>query len=145
MSVFSFGSDKVDIFEVGDEMTLRGWHLDRQQFPSSLHVTVNHSQVEMVDAFLSDLTESFHRARRFGLRKALNAAMLTGAQTAARVLPERLLTSITERAAGLLGGGGPSPQSRSAALYGMMGSLPNRGDLKAVVLDLVEQFTQPQE
>jgi hypothetical protein len=30
-------------------------------------------------------------------------------------------------------------------MYGMMGSLPNRGDLKEVVLDLVEQFTTPQE
>jgi hypothetical protein len=34
---------------------------------------------------------------------------------------------------------------RSAAMYGMMGTLPNRGDLHELVLDLVEQFTQPQE
>jgi len=27
----------------------------------------------------------------------------------------------------------------------MMGSLPNRGDLQEVVLDLVESFTTPQE
>jgi hypothetical protein len=29
-------------------------------------------------------------------------------------------------------------------MYGMMGSLPNRGDIKELVLDIVEQFTQPQ-
>jgi hypothetical protein len=29
-------------------------------------------------------------------------------------------------------------------MYGMMGTLPNRGDLKELVLDLVEGFTLPQ-
>jgi len=39
----------------------------------------------------------------------------------------------------------PSPSSRSAAMYGMMGSLPNEGDLKEIVLDLIESFTEIQE
>jgi hypothetical protein len=28
-------------------------------------------------------------------------------------------------------------------MYGIMGALPNRGDLKELVLDLVEGFTEP--
>ena len=33
--------------DLADELALRGWHLDRQHFPPSLHVTVNyvHAQV----------------------------------------------------------------------------------------------------
>ena len=34
---------------------------------------------------------------------------------------------------------------RSAAMYGMMAALPDKGDLKEIVLDLLEQFTQVEE
>ena len=64
---------------------------------------------------------------------------LVGILTA--ILPERWLSWITERASGLLAGGGALPE-RSAAMYGMMGTLPNRGDLHELVLDLVEGFTE---
>ncbi len=30
-------------------------------------------------------------------------------------------------------------------MYGMMGTLPNRGDLHELVLDLLEGFTEPQK
>jgi glutamate/tyrosine decarboxylase-like PLP-dependent enzyme len=142
MSVFAFGSDKLNIFEVGDEMTVRGWYLDRQQYPSSLHMTVNYSQVEMVDAFLSDLRESVACARKFSVHRALNGVILGAVQAAARLLPERVMSRLTERVSAVIGGGGPSPHGRSAALYGMMGTLPNRGDLRELVLDLVEGFTE---
>ncbi len=49
------------------------------------------------------------------------------------------------RASSILGVKGSTLPTRSAPMYGMMGTLPNRGDLKELVLDLVEQFTQPQE
>ena len=41
----------------------------------------------------------------------------------------------------VLGGDDGLPQ-RSAAMYGMMGSLPNRGDLHELVLDLLSSFTE---
>jgi hypothetical protein len=40
-------------------------------------------------------------------------------------------------------GGEPTPDGRTAALYGLLGTLPNRGDLRELVLDLVESFTEP--
>ena len=33
MSVLALASEKHDIYEIGDEMTLQGWYMDRQQFP----------------------------------------------------------------------------------------------------------------
>jgi hypothetical protein len=62
-----------------------------------------------------------------------------------RFLPEGITSRLTTRVSSLLGVKGASLPKRSAAMYGMMGSLPNRGDLKEVVLDLVEQFTLPQD
>jgi hypothetical protein len=31
---------------------------------------------------------------------------------------------------------------RSAAMYGMLGTLPNRGDMTELVLDLLDQMTR---
>ena len=58
MSVFAFASDMLDIFALADAMDRRGWHLDRQQFPSSLHMMVTAAHEEVAGPFISDLRES---------------------------------------------------------------------------------------
>lgn len=58
MSVFSFASDTFDIFALGDAMDRLGWHLDRQQFPSSLHMMVTAAHEKVAEPFISDLRES---------------------------------------------------------------------------------------
>jgi sphinganine-1-phosphate aldolase len=58
MSVFAFGSDKVDVYAIGDEMQLRGWMLDRNQSPASLHMMVTPNHQKIVESFLSDLKQS---------------------------------------------------------------------------------------
>ncbi|RPH52955.1 MAG: aspartate aminotransferase family protein [Desulfobacteraceae bacterium] len=58
MSVFAFASDILDIFALGDAMDRRGWHLDRQQFPSSLHMMVTAAHEKVAGPFISDLNES---------------------------------------------------------------------------------------
>ncbi len=58
MSVFAFASDILDIFALGDAMDRRGWHLDRQQFPSSLHMMITAAHEKAADPFISDLREA---------------------------------------------------------------------------------------
>jgi glutamate/tyrosine decarboxylase-like PLP-dependent enzyme len=58
MSVFSFGSDELDVFAVGDVMDARGWHLDRQQGPDALHLMVSPEHHKVVEPFLADLREA---------------------------------------------------------------------------------------
>ncbi len=58
MSVFSFGSDTLDIFAVGDGMDARGWHLDRQTGPDALHLMVSPEHHKVVNPFLADLREA---------------------------------------------------------------------------------------
>ncbi len=58
MSVFAFASDALDIFALGDAMDRRGWHLDRQQFPSSLHMMITAAHEKVAEPFISDLRES---------------------------------------------------------------------------------------
>jgi len=58
MSVFSFTSDVIDVYNLGDKMDEKGWHLDRIQFPDALHMMVNPHHAEIVDIFLKDLREA---------------------------------------------------------------------------------------
>lgn len=85
-TVFAFGSDQVNIFEVGARMKERGWHLDFQHRPASLHMTVSPAHGAVVEPFLEDI------------REAVRAV--------SGVKPENL--------------------SQEAAMYGMMGGLPDR-------------------
>jgi glutamate/tyrosine decarboxylase-like PLP-dependent enzyme len=62
MSVFSFTSDTIDIYNLGDLMDEKGWHLDRIQFPNALHMMVNPHHAEIVPIFLSDLKSAVSEA-----------------------------------------------------------------------------------
>ena len=142
MSVMAIASDTIDIYQVGDEMTMRGWYMDRQQFPPSLHLTINFAHAHNANAFLHDLAESVAIVKKPSLQKIENKLVVSAVKLITRILPEKLVSKITARASTLFGGGSGLPQ-RSAAMYGMMGTLPNRGDLKELVLDLIEGFTTP--
>lgn len=144
MSLLAIGSKTLNIYEVGDEMGQRGWHLDRQQFPPTLHMTINYAHIGKADQFLADLADSAEIVSKFSLRKTGNRVTVGAAKAATRMLPENVVSRLTGRAAALVGSGdGSGVPQRSAAMYGMMGALPNRGDLKELVLDLVESFTTP--
>lgn len=58
-SVFAFGSDYFDIFELGVELSHRGWMLNRLQFPSGLQfsVTLLQTRPGVAEKFVSDVKE----------------------------------------------------------------------------------------
>lgn len=55
--VFAFGSDSLNVYELGDAMDARGWKLDRQMNPPALHVMVTPAHAAVLEQFLKDLTE----------------------------------------------------------------------------------------
>ncbi len=56
-------SDPVDVFALGDALAKRGWYLDRQGPPDSLHSTVSNSNTGVVDEYLSALRDSVAEVR----------------------------------------------------------------------------------
>ncbi|XP_047321574.1 sphingosine-1-phosphate lyase isoform X2 [Impatiens glandulifera] len=58
MTIVAFGSNVLDIFEVNDIMSSKGWHLNALQKPNSIHICVTLQHVPVVDDFLKDLKES---------------------------------------------------------------------------------------
>jgi glutamate/tyrosine decarboxylase-like PLP-dependent enzyme len=57
-SIFAFTSGDVDVFAVADAMERRGWHMDRQHMPPSLHLMVTPAHEAVVDQFLGDLRQA---------------------------------------------------------------------------------------
>lgn len=53
----------VEIYAVADELQKRGWGVDRQQHPASVHCTCNGSNAPMVDTYLADLREAVEQIR----------------------------------------------------------------------------------
>ena len=139
MSVFAIASDSIDVYDLADELALRGWHLDRQHFPPSLHVTVNYVHAQVAAEFLSDLETAVGVVNRPGLRKTATKFLVKAANLLTRILPEETVSNLFNKASSLLGGGGGLP-TRMAPMYGLIGSLPNRGDLKELVLDLLDSI-----
>jgi len=93
-TVFSFGSRTINIFELGAKMKERGWHMDAQHMPASLHMTVSPVHETIVDDLLADLKEAVRETE------------------AVR----------------------PGEESEDAALYGMMGTMPDRKAAKEFAL-----------
>jgi sphinganine-1-phosphate aldolase len=70
MCMFTLGSEEINIFELDDEMTARGWSL-LPQFacgggPANLHISISSSNVPLVGQLLSDLHEAVDFLRREG-------------------------------------------------------------------------------
>ena len=51
------------MFAIGDGLLRRGWYLDRQGPPPSLHATVNAVHAAVMDQFVVDLREASAEAR----------------------------------------------------------------------------------
>lgn len=48
---------KVNIFVIGDLMEKKGWHIDRQQNPNSLHISLNPTHEFATEEYLKDLKD----------------------------------------------------------------------------------------
>jgi len=143
MSILSLGSQQVDVYELGDQMTARGWHMDRQQNPASLHLTVNRAHLESVDHLLADLEESVVLCRKDPAEALMERGKMFLLGAAARILPSWLVSKATQVVSSKMGLEGTELPERTAAMYGMMASLPNRGDLHTLVIDALDRMTRP--
>jgi Glutamate decarboxylase and related PLP-dependent proteins len=61
MCMFSFASDMINVYQLADEMTKRGWYIQGQfstpLTPRNLHISVNNGTAPNADALLKDLRE----------------------------------------------------------------------------------------
>ncbi|EEF47441.1 sphingosine-1-phosphate lyase [Ricinus communis] len=64
MTIVAFGSNVLDIFEVNDILSSKGWHLNALQRPNSLHICVTLQHASVYEDFLQDLRESVQTVKQ---------------------------------------------------------------------------------
>lgn len=57
-------SDDVNVFAIADQLQQKGWSLDRQSEPPSVHCTCNASNLPVIDTYLADLAEAVDTVRQ---------------------------------------------------------------------------------
>jgi sphinganine-1-phosphate aldolase len=78
MTVFSFSSDVIDMYILGDIMQRKGWLLDRLQFPPCLHIIITPQHAKIVSQFLKDLKESVEELKANPLTSAEGTVAMYG-------------------------------------------------------------------
>ena len=141
MCILGIASDELDVYVIADHMQERGWHLDRQQTPATLHLTVNPAHVPVADRFVDDLRESVQLSAREPAERWKERAKYAALNATLRLLPSALVSKLTDVASKQMGLGGSDLPTRSAPMYGMMAALPNRGDLRRLVIDALDGMT----
>lgn len=56
-SVVAFTSNKLDVYELSDRLSKRGWHLSALQKPAALHIAVTKLSLNSIDSLCHDLSE----------------------------------------------------------------------------------------
>lgn len=107
VSVVAFTARNLDIYDIADAMTHRGWHLNSLQDPPAMHVAVTMPIVKVWEKLTDDLEAVIE-----GEREKERVRIVEGKGAKGKAMGD------------------------SAALYGVAGSLPNKG----VVVDLARAF-----
>ncbi|KAK7553351.1 pyridoxal phosphate-dependent transferase [Phyllosticta paracitricarpa] len=97
VSVVAFTSSTLDIYDIADAMSARGWHLNALQNPPAIHVAVTLPIVAAADQLIVDLVESVESVREAERQRVAQGKGAKG-----------------------------SVKGDAAALYGVAGSLPNK-------------------
>jgi sphinganine-1-phosphate aldolase len=139
MSLLAFTSDNHDILNIADLMGDKGWHIDRQQFPDSLHLTISRGNVNVADNFINDLKEVMSQTEKLEAEGRSAKLTLRAAKAASRVLPGKTIGKL----ATLLSGKekkseGSHKPPRQAAMYGLTGSLKSRHKVSEAIAGMLD-------
>jgi len=97
VSVVAFLSNSLDIYDIADGMSDKGWHLNALQNPPAIHVAVTLPIVAAVDKLIADLVDVVEDVREKERRRIVEGKGEKG-----------------------------TVKGDAAALYGVAGSLPNK-------------------
>ena len=127
--IFSFGATDFDIYELGDELYLKGWLLDRQQNPAALHISVSPNHENYMAEFKKDFLEALAKVKRISLATLNKNIQINANRLLKKILPAKTFRKVQDYVLKKSGVEG----KRSAALYGMIGDLEGSGDLDALI------------
>jgi sphinganine-1-phosphate aldolase len=142
MSVMAFTSHKGNIFNIGDALSAKGWHLDRLQFPDALHLTVTQLNIGKEDEFLIDLDEVMKNETSLDQEYRAQNKSISIARALTTILPGPSVEMLARKAGKLNKKPGSKIKIPQAALYGISANLGNRKNVSKLVLNLLDGMYQ---
>jgi glutamate/tyrosine decarboxylase-like PLP-dependent enzyme len=114
----------VDVYAVADRLEDKGWHVDRQQHPASLHLTVTSLHLPIVDAYLADVREAVSFVRAHPETKSRGNAAMYGmmAKVPFRGMVKDAVLQVMEK----LYGGDGEPLADGSPEDGLVGKIMSR-------------------
>jgi len=73
-----FSENQPDIFVIADQLEQKGWMLDRQQLPNSIHLTMMRHNFPVVNQYIADLKAAIDFAQKNPAAVAKGNAALYG-------------------------------------------------------------------
>lgn len=74
-SVISFKSEEINIYELADKLSKRGWHLSALQKPAALHMAVTRLSAKVIDELVDTIKECVDELKGSGPAKGDTAAL----------------------------------------------------------------------
>lgn len=137
ITLIAIGSDTLDIFHIADYLSAKGWYFDRCQSPPAIHLTIGPSHSVVREDFITDLEESVNTAKEDQAGHNRNQRKIRFIKNLTEKLPGQSGNRLLRLAAKLTGSSVPK---KSAAMYGMMGELPDRKNIKEMILDILDKM-----
>ncbi|CAG8535234.1 12513_t:CDS:2 [Acaulospora morrowiae] len=97
VSVVAFGSNTLNVYDISEKMSKRGWNLNALQNPAAVHIACTLLTVPHAEQFLIDLRECVDELKSEPNRKSSDTAAIYGL---AAVLPDKSI--VNELACGFL-------------------------------------------
>jgi len=138
MSLLAFTSREGNIFNIGDALQRKGWHLDRLQFPNALHMTITQLNIGMEEEFLRDLADILGEGENLLKEQKATQFTIRIADTLTGILPSAVVDYLSRWAGGRMGRPGEGRRIPEAALYGFTASGRNRKGIRKLLTSLLD-------
>lgn len=140
MSVFSFTSDKHDIYIIGDELAKCGWNLDKLQFPPALHMTISNLNCGHEDEFINALKDAIAVTEGHKISTASSHVVVYIVRAFSGLLPVKWFRKLSARFTSLMNKDNGKNTGTGAAAYGIMASINNRENVDEIMLDVLDKL-----
>ncbi len=136
MTIVAFTSESIDIMEVADELSIKGWHFERLCEPAGIHLTISQIHQEVMPNFIADLEVAIAEVKSNSVKQFSNRIKVSVMRRLVQLLPEGIIAKIQSS----FSGNSAIKSDRIAPIYGMLGTLRGTEDMDEIVLDLLDKL-----
>jgi glutamate/tyrosine decarboxylase-like PLP-dependent enzyme len=136
MCICSIQSHTIDIYQLGDELYVAGWLLDRQQSPASLHLSISPNHEKYFDEFCQDFHIALANTKKMTRAGLQTKIQISAAKGLKKVLPSKIFDKVKKAA---IQNANPNDK-RSAAMYGLIGELKGTGEVEDLIKDYLDKL-----